>query len=284
MAASTFVVRSVAALVALAAAPALAFDADIISDITTSAGDERRALDVKRERFWGPMLRSTEAPEIHAHVALYAEAEAAIAGLPAGHDYVRKALQEALEHLRRADSAVLARSRKQAELAAARLAASEGWHGGFSFLTGGQDFVSAAMRRFVDFGGYFSQVRGEVQDRRAAVLPALQGASAIAGDVLRDCRAASSRSFDALKHDIYQRGVPKTPPAAKKAADGIVAAAAETRRRFLGLVKAGVTGVTGDAEAAKEKPAATVTRALLEDLEPRAEQPAGAEERLFISA
>mmetsp|Transcript_24756 Transcript_24756/g.67974 ORF Transcript_24756/g.67974 Transcript_24756/m.67974 type:complete len:289 (-) Transcript_24756:109-975(-) len=265
--------------VALLTAPrvAEAFDADIISDIEVGSLDEGRALGIKSEQFWRPVLQAAKRPELQGHAALYADAEAAIAGLGPEHAYVRSALGEALERLRRADEAVLAQAQQHEELAADQLArpptgaGSWAWGGGggsVPLLTGGRGFVSWAVQRFTDFGGYFKRLRGHVAERLANVTPALRGAAASARDVLGDCRVASGRAFDVLKYDIYERDAPKTPQAAKDVAHRIVDAATETRRRFLGLVTAIAEGITRDAQSKGDQPSATVTHALLKDMEP----------------
>jgi len=268
----------------LAAVPAAAFGTEVISDIVTSPLDEARALGIKSEQFWRPLLQATEGVQPGRHAALYADAEAVIAQLPAQNADVRQALAEALASLRRADTAVLAQAKRQASLASEQLAAppGSGWGGSFSFLTGGQDFFAAAIRRFADGGWYSSRLREHVQERRAGLLPALRGAAAASGDVLKDCRAASARSFDALKHDLYQRGAARTPEAAKALARRLVEAASETRQRFLASVSAAADGIAKDAQGQGEGASATVTRAELQDMEPWPAAPA-AKEELVIS-
>mmetsp|Transcript_37739 Transcript_37739/g.108786 ORF Transcript_37739/g.108786 Transcript_37739/m.108786 type:complete len:280 (-) Transcript_37739:105-944(-) len=248
------------------------FGTEVISDITSPASDEGRALDLKNEQFWRPILQASEVVEdLQRHRALYADAEAAIAGLSADNLYVRKALGEALERLRRADAAVLAQAGQQGELAAEKLSALPG-EGGSSALAGGQGILALALKRLSDVHGYFSKLRGNVQDRQADVLPALRSAAASTGGVLEDSRAASKYSFEVLKYDIYQKGVAKTPEAAKRAAERIVDASAETRRRFLKLVLSAVGSVARDAEQERQQPAAVVTRSLLEDARPMGQE------------
>jgi len=124
-----------------------------------------------------------------------------------------------------------------------------------------------AIQRFVH-GRYASRAKEAKSNRQASVLPLLRGAANSAGDVLKHCRVASKRSFDALKYDVYQAGAPKTPKSAEIIADRIVEAAAETRRSFLGLVTASVQGITKDAQGVHDNPSATVTQSLLRDVQP----------------
>merc|ERR1719171_1989865 len=110
-------------------------------------------------------------------------------------------------------------------------------------MTGGQNFLSLALKRFVG-GTYDDQVKSQVVRRQGDVLPALRNTASIAGNVLEDCRLASKISFDILKYDIYNRGVPKTPEAVKAVANKLVDASTETRRQFM-------SGVIGFANALK---------------------------------
>jgi hypothetical protein len=265
--------RAVAAFVLLALpwAPfAYDFGSEIISDITTPVADEGRALKIKDEQFWSPVLQAANrAQDAPAHDALYAAAEAALAELGDEHAVVRQALAEAVTSLRRAETAVRVRGTDQAQLATEQLMAEPSgwdWSSTFSFLSGGRwgDLLRFTIRSFVDGGRYGDRLQRDIYRRRDESLPALRGASAAAGDVLRDCRKASTRAFDVLKYDIYTRGAPKTPKAAKDVADKIVAASRDTRRDFLGLVKEVAAGITKDVEAQNERPSATVTHSLFE--------------------
>eukprot|EP00413_Alexandrium_margalefii_P031333 CAMPEP_0204567740 /NCGR_PEP_ID=MMETSP0661-20131031/36774_1 /ASSEMBLY_ACC=CAM_ASM_000606 /TAXON_ID=109239 /ORGANISM="Alexandrium margalefi, Strain AMGDE01CS-322" /LENGTH=279 /DNA_ID=CAMNT_0051575685 /DNA_START=66 /DNA_END=905 /DNA_ORIENTATION=- len=243
------------------------FGAEVISDIVTPAADEGRALGLKNERFWRPILTAADVEDVQGHKALYAQADAAIAALPAENAFVRQALGEALASLRRADSAVLAQAGQQSGLASERLAtAPVSGEGGSSSVVGGQGLLALALKRLTDFGGYFSRLRGHVQSRQADAVQTLKGAASATGSVLSDCRTASKQSFEALKYDIYNRGVAKTPEAAKAVANRIVDASAETRRRFMKLVMATVQGIEQDTREQGQQPSAIVTRSLLEDM------------------
>jgi len=247
---------------------ATAFESEIISDITMPVLDEGRALKIKHEEFWHPVRDAAEVSMLKEHEALFSDAHVVLAELPSENHYVHQALLEALQHLRQADAAVLARAEQQSVVASEELLGSSWtWSGGVSLFTGGQNFIEAAIQRFVH-GQYASRTKEAKEKRQAGILPLLRGAANSAGDVLKHCRAASKRSFDAMKHDIYQAGAPKTPKAADVLADRIVAAAAETRRNFLGLVTASVQGITRDAEGEHDNPSATVTQMLLRDMQP----------------
>eukprot|EP00928_Gymnodinium_smaydae_P088871 TRINITY_DN72911_c0_g1_i1.p1 TRINITY_DN72911_c0_g1~~TRINITY_DN72911_c0_g1_i1.p1 ORF type:complete len:291 (+),score=95.40 TRINITY_DN72911_c0_g1_i1:76-948(+) len=247
---------------------ASAFESEIISDLVTPMGDERRALDIKQQQFWQLVQDAAVSSDLQSHLAVYEKVGAAIAALPAENDHVKELLTSSLERLRNADAEVLRGAAENAALAAERLAAGRAsGEGFFSFFSGGQDFLSSAVRRFVG-GGYGQRVSQEVASRQAEVLPALRGAAAATGNVLGDCRRASQLGFDVLKYDIYNRDVPKTPAAAKDAANLLVEAAAQTRRQFT----QGVTSLAGalakDTEEKNVNPSAKVTQTLLTGLTP----------------
>jgi len=247
---------------------------DIISDLTGGSSDESRALEIKADKFWRSVLDAAEAMKMEEHLALYRDTETVIAGLPSENSYVREALSEALMRLQRADEMVLSQSVQSSGLAEERLEAGPGAGAGFlSFLTGGQNFLSQALKRFVDGGQYSERLMQHIKGRQADILPTLRGTAAITGNVLTDCRLTSKRSFDALKYDIYNKGVPKTPEEAKAIAHRLVDAAGATRRRFTQFIVGSVTSITRDEEEKSERPAATVVRTSLEETASRIPRP-----------
>lgn len=239
-------------------------EADIISDITTSSVDESRALEIKAETFWQSLLQATDEMKLEEHVVLYVDAERVIANLPTENKYVREALTEALMRLRRSDEMLLKEAAGSSQLAADALATPLTGGSFYSFLTGGQGFFAKAISGFVDNSKYPQRLRKQVQDRQANILPILKGASDITGNVLKDCRLASKRSFDALKYDIYNKGVPKTPQEAKDVAYRIVDAAGESRHRFTSFITEAANSITRDVQAQDENPATTVIRSSLQ--------------------
>merc|ERR1719490_281485 len=110
------------------------------------------------------------------HDLLFSDAHAVLADLPPDNHYVHQALSEALQHLRQADSAVLARAEQQSVVASEELLASSAWtwSGGFSLITGGQNFLEAAIQRFVH-GRYASRAKEAKRSRQATVVPLLRG-------------------------------------------------------------------------------------------------------------
>jgi cell division septum initiation protein DivIVA len=241
--------------------------ADIISDITVSETDEFSALQIKAEVFWKPILNAAEDVKMEKHLELYADVEAAINELPAENTYVRQTLREALDHLKRADDASFKQALASSSIATEKLNAPYGQTGdSFSFLHGGQNFLKAALKRFIGGGRYPEKLVDHVEQRQADILPVLRGAASITGNILTDCRLASKKGFDVRKYDIYNKGVPKTPKRASELADKIIDAAGETRHRFTSSITDLVKGITRDFEGKQEDASVTVTKASLQGL------------------
>jgi len=253
----------------LSAAAVSAFESDIISDIVTSAADESRALKMKSEQFWKPMQdAAVEAADLKKTFFAVDDIEAAIANLDDEHQAVRKMLSEGLMHLRHAEDAVAVQAQQTSEVSEEESAAGV-WSESspFSFLTGGQNYFSLAVRRFIGGGHYSERLGHQIQRRQASVLPALRGAQSSTGNVLKDSRLASKLGFDALKYDVYNRKVPKTPKAAVDAANRLVEAAGNVRHRFTNLLTSTVDSVARDSREKHHDAAATVTTALFPSLE-----------------
>jgi len=241
--------------IAIVAGSSVIAQADIISDLTSSSFDEKRALEIKAGQFWDGVLKASEEMNMETHVAVYDEAEAVLASLPAENDYVRKALQESLTRLKRADETVLLQSVRTSQTASDSLA-SPVTGDFFSFMKGGQNFFAQAIRGFVDGGRYSEKLVRHVGERQGEILPVLQETNEITGNVLKDCRLASQRSFDVLKYDIYNKDVPKTPENAKALAYRMVEAVGETRHKFMRFVTEAADSIARDT-AEKDEPAAT---------------------------
>lgn len=254
---------------AVAFQPVVAFDVEIISDLTTSAGDEKRALELKSQQFWQPVLDNAEATKMtsaYKHLSVYEEVEAAIAELPAENSHVKQLLNDALTRVKRSDEKVFNQAMDSAEVASQQLLDGPAKEDAFSFLTGGQNYFTQAIRRFVGFGQYSETLGKQVRRRQADVTPMLRGAATVATNVLVDTREASKLGFDVLKYDIYTKGVPKTPEAAKKAAHKLIDAAAETRHNFMQGITDTANGIARDSNEKNVAPAATVTNSLAQSL------------------
>jgi hypothetical protein len=255
-----------------------AFDTEVISDIVTSSNDESRALDVKNEQFWQPVLESAEAAKMssaYLHLSVYDEVDAALARLPQENDHVKQLLAGALVRLRRADEAVFAQAVGASQAAEEQLLAGPEVASGYSFFSGGKigSFFSEAIGRFAGFGRYKQRLGQHVHQRQAEVLPVLRGAAGASG-VLKDCREGIKMSFDALKYDIYNEGVPKTPEFADDVAHKLVGALGETRHHFLGGVTAAASSIARDSSDKEADPSLVVTQSLVQDLD-RVAQPDG---------
>lgn len=255
-------------LIVISSATAAAFESDIISDIVTPKSDERRALQIKSDEFWNIVKEAAQQTHIDAHLEVYADVEAAITALPEENKHVRDLLTEALLRLRRADAKVLQQTVQASELASERLLTTSSGDTPFSFLTGGQNFLALAINRFIGGGQYTSKLTTQISDRQADILPVLREAASITGNVLGDCRLASKLGFDVLKYDIYNKGVPKTPPSATAAANKLVDAAGQTRHNFMQGITGIVNAIAKDTQEKHVDPSAKVTRTLMEDLKP----------------
>lgn len=256
-------------LAMLSACPS-AFESEIISDLVTSSTDGKRALEIKNQEFWQPMLDSAEDAKMtsaYVHLSVYEEVEAAIRTLPAENTHVRDLLVDALARLKRADQKVFQQALESSEVASQQLMEGPGDAGGFSFLSGGQNYFVQAIREFVGFGRYGEQLGHQVRQRQAEVTPVLRGAAAVTGDVLKDCREGSKLSFDVLKYDIYTDGVAKTPEAVKAAAYKLVDAIGETRHQFMHGITDAANSIARDSREKDSDPAATVTRSLVQGLD-----------------
>jgi len=250
-----------------------AFESEIISDLVTTGTDERRALEAKAEQFWQPVLDAAQATQMDVysgkHLAVYTQVESAIAGLPSENQHVRDLLSEALTRLKRADEKVFEQAVESTNVASEKLHNGPGnFDNVFSFMNGGQNWLASTMRRFVGGGRYSEKLEKHVSNRQGDILPALRGTSKIAGSVLTDCRLSSKLSFDVMKYDIYNDGVPKTPKAATDAAERLVAASSETRKHFLAGTMAAAKSITKDVEGKTEDASATVTASLLASMQP----------------
>eukprot|EP00747_Dinoflagellata_sp_TGD_P188112 gnl/TRDRNA2_/TRDRNA2_46594_c0_seq1.p1 gnl/TRDRNA2_/TRDRNA2_46594_c0~~gnl/TRDRNA2_/TRDRNA2_46594_c0_seq1.p1 ORF type:complete len:323 (+),score=73.77 gnl/TRDRNA2_/TRDRNA2_46594_c0_seq1:88-1056(+) len=260
-----------AVLVCLLAACLSPVAAEFISDLGSSPQDENHALELKAEQFWDPVVEAAEKTKMEAyytkeHEALYSDMERVIAELPAENVYVRKALGEGLEALRSADKAVVADAEQAAQIASERLAVPAGAHTStWSFLTGGQDFFKQVIRSFVNGGSRFPErLQKQIGNRQADVLPLLRGTQAVTGNVLRDSKLASARGFDVLKYDLYNKGVPATPEAAKAVANRLVDAAGDTRHRFMHGITNVANSIANDEKGKHDDPSVTVLRASLQ--------------------
>lgn len=238
--------------------------AEVFSDLTTSSTvDEARALDIKAEQFWQKILQAATEMKMGEHLTLYADVKAVVASLPPDNVYAHKALSEALFRLQRADETVLAQAIQSSQFAAGRLEAAFTGPGdsAMSLFAGAiGDVFARAIGRLADGGEYSQRLVEHVHGRQADVLPVLRSAASATNDVLGDCRLASKRSFDVLKYDLYNKGVPKTPESAKTVAYRLVDAAAETRHRFTRFITETVTGIARDAEGMHDGATATVLR------------------------
>ena len=237
-----------------------AFESDVISDLTGSSADEGRALRIKVEQFWQPVLEAASDSHAEEHAALYDEAAVVIGRLPPENAAVRDALVEAVAALRKADVAVSAHA---APDFGSRVGAVGHVHLGCRerILVLDRWPRMSCPRQWTTFLGRRNEKKlsKDVEHRQLEALPAVQGGAESFGDVIGHCITASKRSFEAMKYDRYTEGAPKTPPEAKALADRVVKAAAVTRKRYMAVFLEPVKSLTRDLEGQDEHPSATVT-------------------------
>jgi len=181
---------------------------------------------------------------------------------------VQKKLLEASKRLREANEALQSQSRSTQDVADQKLNedANSGWSWSFSWEHGVSysNAFSNARAKLVGDGDYSQKVAKDVADRQADVEPVLRSAASKLGDVLTNCRLVSSLSFDILKYDIYNRGVPKTPQEVKDISDKLIAAARITRQEFMGVTMGPVHSLVDDTQGKADRPTATVVRAQMD--------------------
>lgn len=158
---------------------------------------------------------------------------------------------------RRCSCAALAARVRRPQRRLAAPAGEQAW----SFFSAGQNFLNLALKRFVAGGQFPERLAEHVRQRQGEILPLLKGAADSGGSVLSDTRLASKLAFDALKSDIYTKGAPKTPQAAKDVAYALVDAAAETRRRYLAFITQSAEAIARDASGQRESASAVTARA-----------------------
>merc|ERR1719277_398984 len=130
--------------------------------------------------------------------------------------------------------------------------------------------MKKALQRFVSGGQYSEKLIEHVEQRQADILPVLQGVAGSTGSFLSDVTKASKVSFDVLKYDIYNKGVPKTPQAAKDVAYKLVDASGETRHRFMQFITQTVTSIGRDVQEQSQDASATVAQSVLHAAEAKA--------------
>lgn len=242
-----------------------AFDTEIFSDLVTSKSDEFRALEIKRDNFWQPILKAADDVKKteYGHFLVYSQVEAALTELPAENYHAAKLLRESLYMLKRADEKVHMQAVQSSYVATEQLAlASTTENSFFSFLHGGQNVFSSAIKSLLGGGRYSERLEQQVQNRQATILPSLRSAADDATNVLKACRVASTLAFDVLKCDTYNEGVIKTPKVAIAAANQLVDAVGETRHQFMQSVIHAASGIAKDSSEKKAEPSVTVTQEL----------------------
>jgi len=110
-------------------------------------------------------------------------------------------------------------------------------------------FLSDAYQRIV--GTFTGRSHQAVEQRQEEILPLLSTAADNTGDILAAVRIASSKAFDVMKYDIYNRDVPKTPQEAKDLADKCVNMASTLRKKFMDFILGSVLAITNDVQISR---------------------------------
>jgi len=213
--------------------------AEIFSDLTVAEDFQERALQKRHSHFWSVVESAAEQSKYDEAIAgLFA----CLDDIPEGQ--VKKILAEALSHLD-----VAARQQGAQRSGAANVAEQALSDGPTATsVTGPTDFFAKLYGAFVaeERKTYQEKLRGQVVERQKRVTQILKDSQR--ADVLTNTRLASKLAFDAMKYDIYNKNVPKTPEEAKAIADKIVELSGKLRKAYLGVVTAIATQITEDVE------------------------------------
>jgi hypothetical protein len=219
--------------------------AEIFSDLTVSEDFQERALEKRHSHFWSVVESAAERSQYEEAVAgLYACLE----DIPEGK--VKTILADALSHLD-----IAARQQGGQRSGAAKVAEQALSDGpATTQVTGPTDFFAKLYGAFVaeERKTYQEKLRGQVVERQKRVTQILKDSQR--ADVLTNTRLASKLAFDALKYDIYNKGVPKTTEEAKAIANKIVDLSGKLRKAYLGVVTAIATQITEDVQGLSDTP------------------------------
>lgn len=238
-----------------------------ISDIgSSSPATSQRALATRAEKFWTTVLKAAESMDLNSYEDTMARALKSIEELPAENVEVKRLLKSSVERLQRTSQSLFLNAIAAGEAAGEKLSegflAKRGSEVGINSLG---DVFGQAIRRFSatesGAGGtpFEDEAVRDVMERQGEVLPILQRTADISGDVLTDLRKAKNEAFDALKYDLYNKGVPKTPKFAEDVAYKLVDTAAGMRKKFLALTMDQVNAIARDFEGQHQSAAKVLT-------------------------
>jgi hypothetical protein len=200
-----------------------------ISDLTVSDDFLQRALVKQHEHFWTVI---DSAAQDHQYGEAVEGLYVCLEELPSSP--VTKLLSDALAHLKKATEEATSQGGRAADTASAALSAGPGGRA----VRGPSDFFAAIYSAFVaeEKHGYLQKLRGQVEERQKRAADILKPSES--ADVLLHTREAKKLAFDAMKYDIYNPNVPKTPELAFQIADKIVEIQNGVRKDYLGVVTA----------------------------------------------
>lgn len=209
---------------------------EVISDIL---GEEkwnaREGNGATEEIFWDKITNALRDTDYHKHDLVLGRAETAISELDDKNSHVRDLLKTATELLRKVHQ-ILAHN----TLEGRDLLPKEGFNVNINHIG---HSVSNALFSLPSFNLHESSgdaLRTKRYDNLAKILK-VQDTS-----VLSDLRLATKSCFDAVKYDIYNEGVPKSPKHLAPLAYELVDVSTEMRKSFLGRISKIANAITED--------------------------------------
>lgn len=208
---------------------------EVISDIL---GEEKwnmkQGNGVIEEIFWDKIAKALKDTDYHKHDVVLERAETVIAQLPDENSHVRGLLETATELLRKVHQISAHNT-----LEGRNMLPKEGFDVNVDDV--GQE--SNALFSLPSFNLHESS--GDVlrlkRYENLTKIMKVQDTS-----VIGDLRAATTSCFDAVKYDIYNKGVPKSPKHLTPLAYELVDVSSEMRKSFLGRITGIANAITED--------------------------------------
>lgn len=214
---------------------------EVISDIL---GEEKwnikQGNGVIDEIFWDKITKALKDTDYHKHDVVLERAETAIAQLPDQNFHVRGLLVTATERLRKAHQ-LLARN----ALEGSNLLPNGNFDVGVNNIGQGTNALfSLPSFNLHEKSGDVLRIKR--YDNLAKILK-VQDSS-----VLEDLRTATRSCFDAVKYDIYNKGVPKSPEHLTPLAYELVDVSSELRKSFLGRISGIAKAITEEVQESRK--------------------------------
>jgi len=223
---------------------------EVISDIL---GEEKwnakQGNGVLEEIFWDKISKALKDTDYHRHDVVLERAEAAISQLPDENFHVRSLLTTATERLRKAHQQLARNALEGSDL----LPRGE-------FDVGINDISQGTNALFSLPSFNLHEKSGDVlrlkrYDSLAKILK-VQDSS-----VLEDLRTATRLCFDAVKYDIYNKGVPKSPEHLTPLAYELVDVSSDLRKSYLGRISGIARAITEEVKESRKDAVKTAIEA-----------------------